>query len=294
VIPPPLPAVTDPLPDVQRQYEQKAKTEKLKSKEENKTKHGGFFGGIANIVEDVSLQVEKGLHHVVTELDNSVRSSNFEMAQLNFYNYFRMPNESLWREYSCFIANSITWVGGNLYVSDHYLGFCGEKKIHAPNPGQPSTQRLAFLIPLRNIVCIRLGNTKSNNTSLPPEILLNHGASRPDALMIYTNDQSLHLFYYFWKLKDIFNVIDHAWRRSFQDTSIPPVPLPLVHPLPPFVPISRKERVAQAENSIHPHPTTHWYQQLQPESSAYPQQQSELQSYPLPGYPAAPAAQPSI
>jgi len=43
VIPPPLPAVTDPLPDVQRQYEQKAKTEKLKSKGENKTNHGGFF-----------------------------------------------------------------------------------------------------------------------------------------------------------------------------------------------------------------------------------------------------------
>jgi len=265
----PLPPVPDPLPDVQRQYEQRTKEEKLKFKEENKPKHSGFFGAIANVVEDVSLQVEKGLHHYYTELDNSVRSTNFEMAQINFYNRFRLPNEPLWREFSCVVADGITWVLGNLYVSDHYLGFYGEKKL-ALAPGQPPTGHLAFLIPLRNIVSIRLGDTKPNNTSLPPEITLNHGASRPDALMIYTNDHWLHLFYYFWKLKDVFNVIDHAWRNSLQDPSVPPIPIPLQHPLPPFIPIGRDTRVAMTQAKTQK--PTHWYN-LQPDNtqSSYPQ-----------------------
>jgi len=44
---------------------------------------------------------------------------------------------------------------GNLYISDHYLCFMGETKLPAPDNG---ITRLAFMVPLINILCWHRAN----------------------------------------------------------------------------------------------------------------------------------------
>eukprot|EP01125_Pyxidicula_operculata_P012940 TRINITY_DN4262_c0_g1_i1.p1 TRINITY_DN4262_c0_g1~~TRINITY_DN4262_c0_g1_i1.p1 ORF type:complete len:135 (+),score=28.64 TRINITY_DN4262_c0_g1_i1:3-407(+) len=98
--PAPLQAVTEPLPDVAREYERMAKTQELKQKEvivATKPRGTGLFSSIGAVLDEVTVQVQKGFHEVANEVDRSIRSQNFEAAQRNFFNMFRMPTEPLWR-----------------------------------------------------------------------------------------------------------------------------------------------------------------------------------------------------
>ena len=90
-------------------------------------------------------------------------------------------------------------------------------------------------------------NTNLNFMQLPPE-------QRPDALMVYTNDGSVHSYYAFWHYDHACNVLDHAWRAAFVNPTPAPVPLPESQILPALKPLP-----ATGSNQPHPAPTFQSY-----------------------------------
>jgi hypothetical protein len=235
-IPAPLPPILEAMPDVQRQYEYEEKKDKLRQKDVDRKahKHTGLFGAIEELVESGAVMVEKGINEAANQIDTSIRSQTYEIARKNFLQYFRLDplKEHLWREYGCRCINGSVFVHGNLYISDHYLCFLGDTRLSTLQGDEVT--RLAFMIPLVNILCYQRANSlKPQNLSSAPAISLNvhpmpsqmPAEQRPDALMVYSNDGSVHSFYSFWHFEHVVNVLDHAWRSAFTLTTPPPLPL---------------------------------------------------------------------
>jgi len=154
---------------------------------------------------------------------------------------------------------------GYMYVSDNYIAFAGDKRLPiattttttgpAPpaNSNQYGTYRLAFLLPLKNVVSIHKGSCVTQQGQLPPivEPIPLGSAAKPEAVIVYTADGTMHHFYSFFNLEHTFNVLDHAWRSSFTQRAhiIPPLPIPLDQPMPAIKPIERKDRPGLSTNN---------------------------------------------
>eukprot|EP01127_Copromyxa_protea_P002964 TRINITY_DN12870_c0_g1_i1.p1 TRINITY_DN12870_c0_g1~~TRINITY_DN12870_c0_g1_i1.p1 ORF type:complete len:510 (+),score=118.99 TRINITY_DN12870_c0_g1_i1:53-1531(+) len=235
--PVPLPPCTDPLPDVQRQYEKDSKIAELESKKqqlENKPTEAGYFNQFVDVMHSAALSVRKGATILADELDSGIRSTSFDTAQRKWREIFRLDPtaEKLWREYGCKCVCGEYAFEGNLYISDHYVGFCGDRWFKNTAPGATPKgwyYRLVFLIPLLNVISIQVGKASNSKGEKSPTVQMipedQIRATKGDSIMVFTADGSLHNFYNFWHYDHCYNVLDHAWRASFADETPAPMPI---------------------------------------------------------------------
>eukprot|EP01130_Rhizamoeba_saxonica_P015263 TRINITY_DN680_c0_g1_i3.p1 TRINITY_DN680_c0_g1~~TRINITY_DN680_c0_g1_i3.p1 ORF type:complete len:232 (-),score=45.84 TRINITY_DN680_c0_g1_i3:268-936(-) len=190
-----LPPVTEPLPQIKKVQEverqkanQRAKDAKLKKKKKTKR---GFLGSVMNVVDETINIAEKGGNMAINAATNAFDQTAWESFRNDFYRQFRMPlEERFWDGFVAHAKNATANITGNIYISDHYVGFSGTKSV--TDNGTSVNSKLIFLIPLRNIISIQLGLVSNSSTT---ELEVNSTRS-PTGIIIYTLDGTVCLTYH--------------------------------------------------------------------------------------------------
>eukprot|EP01099_Mayorella_cantabrigiensis_P003850 TRINITY_DN2892_c0_g1_i1.p1 TRINITY_DN2892_c0_g1~~TRINITY_DN2892_c0_g1_i1.p1 ORF type:complete len:265 (+),score=87.30 TRINITY_DN2892_c0_g1_i1:67-861(+) len=223
--PEPLPPSKELLPWDKLALEEKQKEEEKKRKEkeahekkekEAQEKKKGGFSSVLNKAGEAAKKVAADVGEGVDKVKKDVRGK-IETAQENrFKQQMALPeSEKLWYEYTCTVQNGQTPFNGYLYVSDNYISF------HAQSGGV----RLKFSIPLKSVVSVQNGVALPVSDGGAPfvQLILNQRV-KMDAILVYTSDSRVHLFYKFRTYHDpvssfhdhAMNVIDHAWRKEIK------------------------------------------------------------------------------
>jgi len=209
-----LPPSAEPLPWQKRQledqrrqkeYEEKQKVLEQKKKEQSE---GGFFRSLSIGFESALNEASKGVNTLAATVSGDARNVVTTRLEGDFRSSFGLPGtERLMEAYKCTCINGAGVVDGWLYISQNYASFFGRLN---------GRQVVAFIIPLRNIASIQKGTTTPVTTAgTPPQV--QPASSEPaNAFQLFTLDRTVHTFYGFWSYDDAYNVLDHAWRASFQ------------------------------------------------------------------------------
>eukprot|EP01130_Rhizamoeba_saxonica_P002479 TRINITY_DN12272_c0_g1_i1.p1 TRINITY_DN12272_c0_g1~~TRINITY_DN12272_c0_g1_i1.p1 ORF type:complete len:281 (+),score=44.43 TRINITY_DN12272_c0_g1_i1:87-845(+) len=209
--PPAAPPVAEPLPTFQREIQQQKARKKRSERKNNmrarQSNRRGLFGALVNVVDESIHLADTGISELTHSTTNFIGKEQWEGHRNAFYRNFRFPaEERFWQGFVGSVVNGTTEVSGTVYISDHYLSFWGTKRVDV------GVATLAFVIPLRNIASIQQCIVSNPNSILA---YMPGSAGKPNGLMIYSRDGTLHTFYGFYSTSKTYNVLDHAWRASF-------------------------------------------------------------------------------
>lgn len=184
----------------------------------------GWFSNLSVGLSSALNEVSAGVSKVGSSLGGSAHETVTNQLEKDFRASFGLPGtERLWDGFSCRCINGPAAVEGWLYISSNYASFFSRSGEHV----------IAFIIPLRNIVSIQKAHaTKPPNAAIAPQLTIapnggplpsTPGAVLPDSLQIFTLDGTVHSFFSFWSYLDCYNVLDRAWRQSFQAAAVAPM-----------------------------------------------------------------------
>jgi len=92
-------------------------------------KEKGILGKIESAVENIAVQIEKGVHSITADVSHQWSGLTHESMDKSFRYYLRFPwEERLWEGYDCKVLTGGAAVSGTIFISDNYLSFAGEKK----------------------------------------------------------------------------------------------------------------------------------------------------------------------
>jgi hypothetical protein len=231
VAPPASMPVMEPLPKERTMLKEQQRRTRILEKEQryesekhyHKQTGGGFFKKMGTAIKGAAVAIEKGVGDFSSEVHKGYINVTHETFDSEYRRLFRLPwEERLWDAFycRCITGPAMFTHDGILFISDNYLCFSAERK----------KDRLSFMIPLRNIVSILPANVTGKKeyktfVAAPLATLSTRG------LMVYTNDHTMHRFYGFGDgSRDVFNVLDHAWRASYNRFA--PAPLPIAWSMP--------------------------------------------------------------
>jgi hypothetical protein len=231
---PPAPApIMEPLPQERTMLKEQQRRARILEKEQryesekhyHKQQGGGFFKKMGTAIKGAAVAVEKGIGDFSSGVQKGYTNVTHESFDGEFRRLFRLGwEERLWDAFYCRCITGPAMVtrDGILFISDNYLCFSAERR----------KERLSFMIPLRNILSILPANVtgkKEYKTFVAAQI----ATLTTRGLMVYTNDHTMHRFYGFGDgSRDVYNVLDHAWRASYNRLSPAPTPIPWSMPFP--------------------------------------------------------------
>ena len=248
--PPPSAPVLELLP-----WEQKAQKEAEKQQQEliRKQKHdqavaeqkkkGGLFSQLSAVASTVAFQAEKAIDSGIKETSKLVNKEVDSRTVARFHAQFpALVAEKLqWHANGKLVSGGAP-VDGELFISQHFLAFHGIFLDSKTLPGQTLRRTVDMAISISGIISIQhaIANFGKDLTAAPAVVPLGPGQVAT-ALMVFSMDRTLHLFYQFTGLNDVVNVLDHMWRALVNTHAInlnPPQPMmqqPLMMQQPPVM-----------------------------------------------------------
>jgi len=235
--PPILPPCQDLLPWEEEEKEKERLKAKLHADEQRhkenqalRKKKGGWMSTLTSVTSAVAHTVSGEVQAAGSLAKQAYGSGMNRWTASRFKEHFPhlagKEKEKPLCEYegNCVSAGNI--VKGSVFVTDRNVCFTGIYNDTKSVPGQVLKHRISATIPLAAICSIQHASTIPSKDPLqPPQI--NYVAPgtnvTPDALQLYTVDGRLHLLYAFSRRQQLYNVIDHCWRRVCPS---PPVYIP--------------------------------------------------------------------
>jgi hypothetical protein len=186
------------------------------------------------VASDLAFQAEKVIDAGVKETKTLINKEVDTRTVQRFHGSFPalIAEKLQWHANGKMVSAGAS-IDGELFISQHFVAFHGFFLDSKTLPGQTLRRTVDMAISIASIVSIQpaIATFGKDLTAAPAIAPLGPGQIAT-ALMLFSMDRSLHLFYQFTHLNDIINVLDHQWRALVNPNAINLNPQPMMQQQP--------------------------------------------------------------